>query len=53
MKYAIFDLDGTLVDSMTMWRSVGKTFLEQHNYPPLKYTNNPAMTPGKKIFSTQ
>lgn len=38
MKYAIFDFDGTLVDSMVMWRSVGKTFLNQHGYPPLKFT---------------
>ena len=38
MKYAIFDFDGTLADSMKMWRSVGKTFLESHGYPPLKYT---------------
>ena len=38
MKYAIFDFDGTLADSMTMWRNVGKAFLESHGYPPLKYT---------------
>lgn len=38
MKYAIFDFDGTLADSMVMWRSVGKTFLEQQGYPPLKYS---------------
>ncbi len=37
MRYAIFDFDGTLVDSMTMWRGVGKAFLEQNGYPPLKY----------------
>ena len=38
MKYAIFDFDGTLVDSMVMWRSVGRTFLSQHGYPQLKFT---------------
>lgn len=38
MKYAIFDFDGTLADSMVMWRSVGKTFLSRHGYPQLKYT---------------
>ena len=38
MRYAIFDFDGTLADSMLMWRSVGKTFLESHGYPQLKYT---------------
>ena len=37
MRYAIFDFDGTLIDSMTMWRNVGKTFLEQNNLPALKY----------------
>ena len=37
MRYAIFDFDGTLIDSMTMWRNVGKTFLEKNNLPPLKY----------------
>ena len=50
MKYAIFDLDGTLVDSMTMWRSVGKTFLEQHNYPPLKYTKQSSNDTWEKDF---
>jgi len=38
MKYAIFDFDGTLADSMIMWRSVGKSFLSQQGYPPLKFT---------------
>lgn len=38
MRYAIFDFDGTLIDSMTMWRNIGKIFLETHNLPPLKYT---------------
>ena len=37
MKYAIFDVDGTLIDSMKMWRNVGAVFLESHGYPPLKY----------------
>jgi len=50
MKYAIFDLDGTLVDSMTMWRSVGKTFLEHHNYPPLKYTKQSSNDTWEKDF---
>jgi len=50
MKYAIFDLDGTLVDSMTMWRSVGKTFLEQHGYPPLKYAKKSSNDTWEKDF---
>lgn len=29
MKAAIFDLDGTLIDSMGMWRNLGKNFLEK------------------------
>ena len=37
MRYAIFDFDGTLIDSMTMWRNIGNLFLEKHNLPPLKY----------------
>ena len=38
MRYAIFDFDGTLIDSMTMWRNIGNIFLETHNFPPLKYS---------------
>ena len=37
MRYAIFDFDGTLIDSMTMWRNMGNIFLEKNNFPPLKY----------------
>ncbi len=29
-KYAIFDLDGTLLDSMAYWRSIAKYILEQN-----------------------
>lgn len=50
MRYAIFDLDGTLVDSMTMWRSVCKTFLERHNLPPLKYTKQSSNDTWEKDF---
>lgn len=32
IKAAIFDLDGTLVDSMSMWRRVLPDFLERYNY---------------------
>lgn len=31
MKAVIFDLDGTLIDSMSMWKNLGKTFLEEKN----------------------
>lgn len=36
MKYkaVIFDLDGTLLNSMDSWDNVGKTFLENHNIVP-------------------
>ena len=37
MRYAIFDFDGTLIDSMTMWRNMGNIFLKENNLPPLKY----------------
>ncbi len=33
MKYIIFDLDGTLLDSMPIWRGTGSGFLEKHNFP--------------------
>ena len=33
MKYIIFDLDVTLIDSMPVWRGTGSGFLENHNFP--------------------
>ena len=33
MKYIIFDLDGTLIDSMPIWRGTGSSFLERHGFP--------------------
>lgn len=33
MKYIIFDLDGTLIDSMPIWKSTGKKYLETHGFP--------------------
>lgn len=32
-KNIIFDLDGTLIDSMPVWRNTGKRYLESHNIP--------------------
>lgn len=33
MKHIIFDLDGTLIDSMPIWRGTGSNFLKNHNFP--------------------
>lgn len=33
-RYAIFDMDGTLVDSMGYWRNLGKDFLLSHQITP-------------------
>ena len=32
-KAAIFDLDGTLVDSMWMWKAIDIEFLGRYGYP--------------------
>ena len=32
-KHIIFDLDGTPIDSMPVWRNTGKRYLESHNIP--------------------
>lgn len=33
MRYAIFDLDGTLTDSMGMWRGVANAYLIENGFP--------------------
>jgi len=35
-KGAIFDLDGTLIDSMTVWENIGAEFLLSHGITPPK-----------------
>ncbi len=43
MKYAIFDFDGTIIDSMGMWRNISNSFLEENGIQPqedLKQLNN-------------
>ena len=32
MKRIIFDLDGTLIDSMPVWKDTGRTFLLKHGF---------------------
>ena len=34
MKHIIFDLDGTLIDSMPVWQNTGAHFLENHGFTP-------------------
>ena len=34
MKNIIFDLDGTLIDSMPVWNGVGKKFLKDNGVEP-------------------
>ena len=34
MKTAIFDMDGTILDSMGMWHGIGKIYLERMNITP-------------------
>ena len=31
---AIFDIDGVLLDSMTIWRDLGSRYLKRHNIQP-------------------
>ena len=33
-KFCIFDMDGTLVDSMPIWKSLGKDYLEARGHHP-------------------
>ena len=32
-KYAIFDMDGTLIDSMTYWKNLGREYLSMQGVP--------------------
>ena len=34
MKAAIFDADGTLLDSMHIWQELGNRYLTQRGIPP-------------------
>lgn len=51
MKAAIFDLDGTLIDSMTMWRNLGKNFLEKRNIEMTEKIANDMTTMSLKMSS--
>src|SRR5690554_2388352 len=39
LKGAIFDLDGTLLDSMPFWESIGKEYLKQKDFNPPENLN--------------
>ena len=36
---AIFDCDGTILDSMPMWNKIFPDWLNSHNIPPVSYTH--------------
>ncbi len=37
IKAAVFDLDGTLIDSMGVWERVDRSFLSKHGFPQDEY----------------
>lgn len=51
MKAAIFDLDGTLIDSMRMWRSLGRNFLERRGFSITKKVAEEMTTMSLKMNS--
>ena len=40
IKGAIFDLDGTLLDSMPFWENLGSEYLKTKGIDPEKYQQN-------------
>lgn len=40
MRYAIFDLDGTIVDSMGYWRGVATAFIEENGFTKIEDFND-------------
>lgn len=48
MKYAIFDLDGTLLDSMWVWENIDIEFLAKYNLAP-----SPQMREKVKVLSVR
>ena len=38
-KGVIFDLDGTLVDSMNVWKEIDVSYLGKHGYDAVSYTH--------------
>lgn len=51
MKAAIFDLDGTLIDSMGMWRNLGKNFLKRRNIDITEKVENDMTTMSLRMNS--
>ena len=51
MKAAIFDLDGTLIDSMGMWRDLGRSFLERRGLAITKKVAEDMTTMSLKMNS--
>ena len=46
IKGAIFDIDGTLLDSMTIWDNVTHEYLKSRGVTPQPYLNNDLIALG-------
>ena len=57
-KYAIFDMDGTLIDSMTYWKNLGREYLSMQGVPEnldavMEEIKPLTMTESAELFRTR